>query len=222
MTKSSMIQAEETMVIKHCAVALLTAGCVAFASLASAQMMNEPSSYPAKDTQKTPAMQDKAAEETAPTSSSSGEDLPVYMSVDYIKKFCERWNNDELLTVGLANSEWVDNDGDKGYKVIQLYRRDCPDSEPVEMQFERQDGKAMCVYAGKVENPDLDRSADYEMYADTKRWVEMGNGEYGPMKAMMFGRLKFKGPKMEAMGNMGPFKNLRLMFGTPGDTSKCP
>jgi putative sterol carrier protein len=145
------------------------------------------------------------------------------MSVAYIEQFCDAWNDDELMTKGLADSEWVDNDGDKGFKIIQLYRLDCPDSPHVEMQFERQDGKALCVYAGKVENPDLDRSADYEMFANTKRWIEIGNGDYGPMKAMMFGRLKFKGPKIEAMGNMGPFKNFLLLFGHfPSDTTVCP
>jgi len=149
--------------------------------------------------------------------------VPVMMSVEYIAQFCDAWNADELMTIGLADSEWVDNDGDKGFKIIQLYRRDCQDSPHVEMQFERQDGKAICVYAGKVENPDLDRSADYEMYADTKRWIEIGNGDYGPLKAMMFGRLKFKGPKIEAMGNMGPFKNFLLLFGRfPSDTTVCP
>jgi len=180
--------------------AFLAAGCLVFSAAASGQTDETKAKEPASDS----------------------DSNIVYMSVAYIKKFCDSWNEDELLTEGLANSEWIDNDGDKGFKIIQLYRRDCPDSDPVEMQFERQDDKAMCVYAGKVENPDLDRGSDYEMFADTKRWVEMGNGDYGPMKGMMFGRLKFKGPKMEAMGNMGPFKNFLLMFGAPGDTSKCP
>jgi putative sterol carrier protein len=158
----------------------------------------------------------------APAAASSGELNPL-MSVAYIGQFCDAWNVDELMTKGLADSEWVDNDGDKGFKIIQLYRNDCPDSPHVEMQFERQDDKAICVYAGKVENPDLDRSADYEMFADTKRWIEIGNGDYGPMKAMMFGRLKFKGPKIEAMGNMGPFKNFLLLFGYfPSDPTVCP
>ena len=150
-------------------------------------------------------------------------DLQPMMSIKYIEQFCDAWNADEMMTRGLADSEWIDNDGGKGFKIIQLYRLDCPDSPHVEMQFERQDNKAMCVYAGRVENPELDRSADYEMYAETKRWVEIGNGDYGPMKAMMFGRLKFKGPKIEAMGNMGPFKNFLLLFGRfPSDATVCP
>jgi putative sterol carrier protein len=61
------------------------------------------------------------------------------------------------------------------------------------------------------------------MSAETARWQEMGRGEYGPMKAMMLGRLKFEGPKLEAMGNMGPFENFLLLFGkVPSDTSACP
>jgi putative sterol carrier protein len=43
------------------------------------------------------------------------------------------------------------------------------------------------------------------------------------MKAMMFGRLNFEGPKMEAMGNMGPFANFLLLVGkVPGDWAACP
>jgi len=42
------------------------------------------------------------------------------------------------------------------------------------------------------------------------------------MKAMMFGRLKFTGPKLEAMGVMGPFEAfLRLPGKIPHDKA-CP
>ena len=51
----------------------------------------------------------------------------------------------------------------------------------------------------------------------------MGAGDYGPMRAMMFGRLNFEGPKLEAMGNMGPFGGfLRLVGKVPGDWQSCP
>jgi putative sterol carrier protein len=69
----------------------------------------------------------------------------------------------------------------------------------------------------------LDSGADYLMHASTKRWLEMGAGDYGPMKAMMFGRLSFSGPYGEAMGNMGPFSNfLRLVGKVPADSQTCP
>ncbi|HEY0664080.1 MAG TPA: SCP2 sterol-binding domain-containing protein [Thiobacillaceae bacterium] len=84
------------------------------------------------------------------------------------------------------------------------------------------DGKAMCVYGGAVQNTRMDYAVDYTMHATTERWNEMGAGEYGPMKAMMFGRLKFTGPKVEAMGVMGPFEAfLRLPGKIPGDKA-CP
>jgi putative sterol carrier protein len=61
------------------------------------------------------------------------------------------------------------------------------------------------------------------MWADSKRWQEMGIGDYGPMKAMMFGRLKFEGPKGEAMGNMAPFESFLLLMGkVPADWTACP
>lgn len=204
--------------LKKLATVLIAFGIFAFSATVSGQQKDS-------DNKQLQQQNEQVAPETATDEISdvpAGE-LPPMMSMNYIEQFCDAWNADELMTRGLADSEWIDNDGGKGFKIIQLYRLDCPDSPHVEMQFERQDNKAMCVYAGKVENPELDRSADYEMYAETKRWVEIGNGDYGPMKAMMFGRLKFKGPKIEAMGNMGPFKNFLLLFGRfPSDPTICP
>ena len=81
----------------------------------------------------------------------------------------------------------------------------------------------MCVYGGAVEAAKLESGSDYLMSAETARWLEMGKGEYGPMKAMMLGRLGFEGPKMEAMGNMGPFENFLLLVGkVPGESAACP
>lgn len=148
---------------------------------------------------------------------------PVLMSADWGKAACDGWNADQVLTDELAASGWVQNDGGKGYKVMQLYRTDCSDSPTTELRIGLQDGKAMCVYGGVVESAELNGDADYVMHAETTRWQEMGAGEYGPMKAMMFGRLKFAGPKWEAMKNMGPFTNFLMLAGTvPSDTASCP
>lgn len=205
----------ELFSLRKLATAAAVCGLIAYSGAGFTQQNDEAEKQP-----QAAASEEKADAQEA--TAAAGELQPL-MSIEYIKQFCGAWNADELMTTGLANSEWVDNDGGKGFKIIQLYRKDCPDSPRVEMQFERTDDKAMCVYAGKVENPDLDRSADYEMFADTKRWIEVGNGDYGPMKAMMLGRLKFKGPKIEAMGNMGPFKNFLLLFGKfPSDPTTCP
>ena len=93
----------------------------------------------------------------------------------------------------------------------------------VEMRIEDRDGSTQCVYGGAVKVEELSPKADYLMFADTRRWQEMGADKYGPMKAMMFGRLKFKGPKGEAMNNMGPFGNFLVLTGqVPSNAEVCP
>ena len=106
---------------------------------------------------------------------------------------------------------------------VQVFRTNCGPRPTTEMRIALKADKAMCVCGGKVETAQPDVDADYVMSATTTRWVEMGRGDYGPMKAMMFGRLEFSGPKMEAMGNMGPFENFLLLVGkVPGGTHACP
>ena len=148
---------------------------------------------------------------------------PVMMSPDWAKHACAAWNADSVLTDGLAKSGWIDNDNKRGYKVMHVFRTECKDRRPVELRIAKQNGKAMCVYGGAIENAKLDDDVDYLMHATTQRWVEMGLGDYGPMRAMMFGRLEFEGPKLEAMGNMGPFENFLLLVGrVQADYGSCP
>jgi putative sterol carrier protein len=142
------------------------------------------------------------------------------MSAEWTAQACDAWNKDATLTDGLAN-KWIKNDKGRGYKIIQMYRTDCGDKYITEMKIVAKDGKAMCVYGGK-QTATIDDDVDYLMHAETKRWNEMGAGEYGPMKAMFFQRLIFTGPKMEAMSVMGPFEAfLRLPGKIPGDQA-CP
>ncbi|MDR3393120.1 MAG: SCP2 sterol-binding domain-containing protein [Sulfuriferula sp.] len=147
---------------------------------------------------------------------------PVLMSAEWAAQACEAFNKNPKLTDGLGG-KWIANNKGRGYKVIHLYRSDCEDSPQVEMRISDKDGKAMCTYGGKVEMAKLDSGADYLMYATTEKWHDMGAGEYGPMKAMMFGRLQFEGPKMEAMSVMTPFEQFLLLAGkVPSTETSCP
>jgi len=147
---------------------------------------------------------------------------PGLMSADWAKDACTAWNADATLTAKLHESGWVANNKKRGYKVLQIHRSECKDSPKVELRIAPKDGKALCVAGGKAEAT-LDLDVDYAMNAETRRWIEMGKGEYGPMRAMMFGRLAFDGPMMEAMGNMGPFQSFLLLVGkVPGETQDCP
>ncbi len=144
------------------------------------------------------------------------------MSQHWAVQACEAWNAEPILTDGLIDSEWIKNDAARGYKIIQLYRSDCRESPRAQIRISIEDDKAKCVYGGGVDK-ELDLNVDYIMYADTGRWKEMGRGEYGPMRGMLFGRLKFEGPKWEAMKNMGPFRKFLLLVGkVPSDVDTCP
>jgi putative sterol carrier protein len=156
-------------------------------------------------------------------SSASAQTPAVAMSVPWAQEMCTAWNADATLTDKLVESGWIKNDAGRGFKVMQIYRADCPKSARIEMQIALKDSAAKCVYGGAARTGKLDGGADYLMWADTPRWREMGAGDYGPMRAMMFGRLEFAGPKIEAMGNMGPFANFLLLVGkVPGDWGGCP
>ena len=147
---------------------------------------------------------------------------PAFMSGEWGPAACAAWNADPVLTRNLVDSGWIKNDKGRGYKVLQIYRSDCGDKPTVELRVALKDGKAQCVYGGPVQTQQPDHGADYVMHATTERWKEMGAGEYGAMKAMMFGRLSFSGPYGEAMGNMGPFGNFLLLAGKVQGAASCP
>jgi putative sterol carrier protein len=145
------------------------------------------------------------------------------MAPAWAQALCTAWNADPVLTSKLVETGWVRNDAGRGFKAMQVWRADCAGSSRAELRIALKDDKAMCVFGGAAETKDLNGSADYRMWADTARWREMGAGEYGPMRAMLLGRLNFDGPQLEAMGNMGPFESFLLLVGkVPGDWSSCP
>lgn len=148
---------------------------------------------------------------------------PIMMSAEWGSAACTAWNGDALLTGKLAESGWARNEKGRGFKVVQMYRTDCAPSPRAELHIALKDNKAQCVYGGAPKQAKLDFDIDYVMHAQTGRWLEMGAGEYGPMRAMMFGRLSFEGPMGEAMGNMGPFENFLLLVGkVRSSTTGCP
>ncbi len=143
------------------------------------------------------------------------------MSSEWAAKACESFNSNPILTNELGE-KWIKNNGGRGFKIIHMYRTDCGDKVKVEMKIVQQGAKAFCAYGGKVQHTNMNDDMDYVMHAETKRWHEMGAGEYGPMRAMMFGRLKFDGPKGEAMSVMGPFEQFLLLPGKVPGEAACP
>ncbi len=147
----------------------------------------------------------------------------VFMAPDWAAATCDAWNANTTLTDELGESGWAANAGDKGYKIMRVYRNDCGAETAVELHIKLVDGKATCSVGKDATDVELSKNVDYAMWAETTRWQEMGRGEYGAMKAMMTGRLKFDGPKGEAMKNMGPFGAfLKLVGAVEADAATCP
>lgn len=152
---------------------------------------------------------------------SLGAQAEVFMSDAWAKQACKAWNNNSTLTKELA--KWATNDDGRGFKTIQMYRDKCGLGSKVELKITNKDGKAMCTYGGAVTNTDPDYGVDYLMHATDENWTCMGKGDCKAMGSMMTGKLKFSGPKMEAMGVMGPFNEFLALTGSVGgDKSSCP
>jgi putative sterol carrier protein len=154
--------------------------------------------------------------------------LPLSVSADFMDaewatKACEGWNANEELTTKLGG-KWVDNNADRGYKLVQMYRSECGEDTKIQLTLESKDGKAICGYGGVPDGKALDPKVDYVMHAKDKHWTCIGAGKFGcgAMGAMSTGKLKFAGPKMEAMGVMGPFGAfLRLTGEIEGEKVEC-
>jgi putative sterol carrier protein len=142
----------------------------------------------------------------------------VFMGPEYAKELCEVWNRTPKLTEELGKSEsWTAVPERK----IFLYREDCSPDKQIQLTIRNEGNKAVCVYGGPAK--DKRGKDDFLMYAETKRWEEMGRGEYGPMKAILLGRLKAERPKGFAMKNVEPFEAFLTALGKPSyDASKCP
>ncbi len=125
---------------------------------------------------------------------------PKFMSPAWAQELCTAWNGSPTLVDRLGGS-WVKNNGGQGYKVMEISDSSLKGTPPVQLEIAAKNGKAECTYGGAPRTVTLNYSHDYRMWATTHNWQHMGS----PMMAMMFGRLNFKGPKLEAMENMTPF-----------------
>jgi len=106
-----------------------------------------------------------------------------------------------------------------------MYRSSCGAPTKVQLTIADKGGKAMCIYGGKPDGKKMNMDVDYLMHASDKDWACMGKGSWGcgAMGAMMSGKLKFSGPKMEAMKVMAPFEGFLKLAGTiPGNKAACP
>lgn len=147
-----------------------------------------------------------------------------FMDATWAKNACNAWNKSTVLTNELG--KWSSNDKKRGYKIIQIYRTHCGEKSKIQLNITNKNGKALCTYGGKPDGKKINTDVDYVMHASDKDWTCIGKGSFGcgAMGAMGTGKLKFDGPKMEAMSVMGPFESfLQLTGKVSGTKSKnCP
>ena len=148
-----------------------------------------------------------------------------FMDVVWAKQACNAWNKTSILTTQLAEMpsdmfgdgyKWIKSNAGRGYKMIQIYRdrNGCGSKKAIQLTISDKGGKAMCTYGGKPDGKKMNYSVDYVMHATDANWTCMGS--------MMAGKLKFQGPKMEAMKVMDPFAAfLRLTGKVPGTKAAC-
>jgi len=158
------------------------------------------------------------------SSTSSAAMADVFMDHVWAEKACELWNKNKTLTVDLAANDWMGNNS-RGYKLIRLYRTDCGQDTKVQLKIESKDNKAICTHGGLPDEQKLDKDVDYLLHSSDKHWTEMGDGTYGPFKALMFGYITVQGPYDEAMYSLTPFSEfLKLVGSVEGKKGKgnCP
>ena len=158
----------------------------------------------------------------------------TYMDAAWAQKACNAWNASDTLTSQLLDIDadedgggysWVKNNAGRDYKLVQMYRSSCGEASKIQLTIQEKDGKAICTAAGKPDGKKMNFGVDYLMHATDKNWACMGKGSWGcgAMGAMMSGKLKFKGPKVEAMKVMSPFEAfLKVAGSTAGDKASCP
>jgi putative sterol carrier protein len=144
-----------------------------------------------------------------------------FMDEIWAKQACAAWNNDAVLTEKLAQMpedmfgegyQWIKNDAGRGYKIITLSRDDCK-APKIQLNIAEKKGKTICLYGGKLDGKKLNMDVDYYMHATDEDWACMGSGGCGVMGSMMTGKLKFAGPKLEAMKVMDPFASFLKLTG---------
>ena len=163
--------------------------------------------------------------------------MPLSLSADFMDKewaelVCQTWNENDVLgrelgllpSDGVVGTQWIANDGGRGYKVIQLYRTECGAASKVQLTIINKGDNAFCQYGGRPDGKILDIEMDYIMHASDSDWDCIINAKWGcgAMGAIISGKLKLEGPKLEVMNTVEPFARfLRLLGTVKGDKKAC-
>ncbi|MGE4569927.1 MAG: hypothetical protein AAEF72_01150 [Gammaproteobacteria bacterium] len=110
----------------------------------------------------------------------------------------------------LVSSGWVENDGGKNFKIVQIFVNHSFQS--IELHIDKSGKIITWINSARSVDSSIDTDVDYQFFADIEDWHMIAKGENDFMYHLTVGGLTFKGPMMEAMSKMQAIDKLLLII----------
>jgi len=110
----------------------------------------------------------------------------------------------------LVSSGWVENDGGKNFKIVQIFVNHSFQS--IELHIDKSGKIITWIDSARSTDSSIDVDVDYQFFADIEDWRMISKGENDFMYHLTVGGLAFKGPMMEAMSKMQAIDQLLLII----------
>ena len=110
----------------------------------------------------------------------------------------------------LISSGWVENDGGKGFKIVQIFVNHSFQS--IELYIDKSGKIVTWIDSARTADSSMNADVDYQFFADIEDWHMISKGENDFMYHLTVGGLSFKGPMMEAMSKMQAIDQLLLII----------
>ena len=132
--------------------------------------------------------------------------LPSFADTNTLAEVFNKSNGPSELT----NSGWVNNDGGKGFKIIQIFVNQSFQS--IELHIDKSGKIITWIDSARSADSSMNADVDYQFFADIEDWLIISKGENDFMYHLTVGGLTFKGPMMEAMSKMQAIDQLLLII----------
>jgi len=110
----------------------------------------------------------------------------------------------------LVSSGWVENDGGKNFKIVQIFVNHSFQS--IELHIDKSGKIVTWIDSARSADSSLNPDVDYQFFADIEDWHIISKGENDFMYHLTVGGLTFKGPMLEAMSKMQAVDQLLLII----------
>ena len=132
--------------------------------------------------------------------------LSSYADINVLVKSFNKSNGPSEL----VSSGWVENDGGKNFKIVQIFVNHSFQS--IELHIDKSGKIITWINSARSVDSSIDTDVDYQFFADIEDWHMIAKGENDFMYYLTVGGLTFKGPMMEAMSKMQAIDTLLLII----------